>query len=99
MNFGDRDAMLTLAKERMGALKTKYPKAQLLDADQVRTIFLIVDDPAKYHKKAVASLSPGNSRKLGGSSGEQTCSRLLRVLRLGRRFMIVALMPRAKPQG
>jgi formate dehydrogenase iron-sulfur subunit len=49
MNFGERDAMMTLAKERLTAVKAKYPKAQLLDADQVRTVFLVVDDPAKYH--------------------------------------------------
>jgi hypothetical protein len=33
-------------------VKSKYPKAQLLNADFVRTIFLVVDEPAKYHKFA-----------------------------------------------
>jgi len=64
MNFGERDAMLALAQERLGKLKAKYPKAQLLDADSVRTIFLVVDDPKKYHKFAVASATSGISRKL-----------------------------------
>lgn len=58
MNFGDRDEMLKLAKERVEALKAKYPKAQLLDADMVRVIYLVVDDPKKYHKNAVAGLQP-----------------------------------------
>lgn len=64
MNFGDRDAMLTLAKERLEKLKAKYPKAQLIDADQIRVIYLVVDEPRKYHKNAIASVSPGFIRKL-----------------------------------
>jgi formate dehydrogenase iron-sulfur subunit len=83
MNFGDRDAMLTLAKERLGTLKEKYPKAQLLDADQVRTVFLVVDDPARYHKKAVAGLTPGNTRRLAARPVSRPVAGLLRVLRLG----------------
>ena len=53
MNFGERDAMLTLAKERLER-QGQFPKAQLLDADQVRVIYLVVDDPKKYHKNAIA---------------------------------------------
>jgi formate dehydrogenase iron-sulfur subunit len=64
MNFGDRDAMLALGKERLAKLKAKYPKAQLLDADSVRTIFLVTEDPKMYHEFAVAGLEPGISRKL-----------------------------------
>ena len=65
MNFGDRDKMLALAKKRLAELKKKYPKAQLLDSDSVRTIFLVIDDPQKYHKFAVASNEHGGiSRKL-----------------------------------
>lgn len=64
MNFGERDAMLALAKERLEKLKGLHPKAQLLDADQVRVIFLVVDDPRKYHKNAVAGLKPSTNRQL-----------------------------------
>lgn len=60
MVFGDRDKILELAGERLAKVKEKYPKAQLLDPDQVRTIYLVVDDPRKYHKNAVASASPVN---------------------------------------
>ena len=65
LNFGERDAMQAMANERLEKLKAKYPKAQLLDADSVRTIYLVADDPKKYHKNAVASAAPaGISRKL-----------------------------------
>ena len=63
MNFGERDAMLTLAKERLEKLKGKSPKAQLIDADQIRVIYLVVDDPRKYHKNAIASVRPGFIRR------------------------------------
>jgi len=58
MNFGERDEILQMARERLAAIKEKYPKAQLLDADQVRVIYLVTDDPVKYHKNAVASVTP-----------------------------------------
>ncbi|MHC1724954.1 MAG: 4Fe-4S dicluster domain-containing protein [Syntrophobacteraceae bacterium] len=58
MNFGDLSEMQKLAKERLEIVKAKFPKAQLLDADQVRVIYLVVDDPKKYHKNAVAALRP-----------------------------------------
>jgi formate dehydrogenase iron-sulfur subunit len=64
MNFGDRDAILALANERLEKLKGKYPKAQLLDADQIRVIYLVVDDPRKYWKNAVAGLSHGIVHRL-----------------------------------
>jgi len=64
MNFGERDEMLKLANEKLAALKAKYPKAQLLDADQVRVIYLVLDDPKKYHKNAVAGLRPAEGSKL-----------------------------------
>jgi formate dehydrogenase iron-sulfur subunit len=55
MNFGDRDAMLDMANKRLKEVKKMHPKAQLLNAESVRTIFLVVDDPKKYHKFAQAS--------------------------------------------
>jgi len=58
MNFGDRAEILKMANDRLAVVKAKYPKAQLLDHDQVRVIYLVIDDPKKYHKNAVASL-PG----------------------------------------
>jgi formate dehydrogenase iron-sulfur subunit len=52
MNFGDRDKMLDMAQKRLKELKAVYPKAQLLNAEIVRTIFLVIDDPQKYWKHA-----------------------------------------------
>ena len=57
MNFGERAEILKLANDRLAGLKAKYPRAQLLDPDQVRVIYLVADAPGKYHKNAVASLS------------------------------------------
>lgn len=54
MNFGERDEILALAKERLEAVKKEFPKAQLLDVDSVSVIFLVMDEPARYHKFAVA---------------------------------------------
>jgi formate dehydrogenase iron-sulfur subunit len=64
MNFGDRDAMLTMAKERLEKMKGKYSKAQLIDADQIRVIYLVIDDPRKYWKNSIASLNRGIVHKL-----------------------------------
>ena len=52
MNFGDRAKILDMAQKRLKELKAVYPKAQLLNAETHRTIFLVVDDPKKYHKYA-----------------------------------------------
>ncbi len=62
MNFGDRDKMLALADKRLKELRPKHPKAQLLNADTVRTIYLVVDDPFKYHKFAAANHDLGITR-------------------------------------
>lgn len=53
LNFNDRNKILDMAKKRLIELKAVYPKAQLLGADFLRTIFLVVDDPQKYHKFAL----------------------------------------------
>ena len=50
MNFGDREEMLKLAEKRLAEVKKKFPKAQLIDADSVRVIFLTADAPALYSK-------------------------------------------------
>jgi formate dehydrogenase iron-sulfur subunit len=62
MNFGERSEILKMASERLAVIKPKYPKAQLLDADQIRVIFLVTDDPRKYHKNAIAAVQPKDGR-------------------------------------
>jgi len=65
MNFGDRSMILDMANTRVAELKKKgFNKAQLLDSDSIRTVFLVVDDPIIYHKFAVAQNDLGISRKL-----------------------------------
>lgn len=54
MNFGDRDEMLKLAEKRLAEAKKKHPKAQLVDADSVRVIFLTADDPTLYSPTLMA---------------------------------------------
>ena len=57
MNFGDREEMLALAKQRLAKVKKYYPDAVLGDADSVRVIYLFQTKPEKYHKTAVASVT------------------------------------------
>jgi formate dehydrogenase iron-sulfur subunit len=52
--FGDRKDILAMAKSQVEELKKTYPKAQALNPDEVRVIYIVVDDPKKYHKFAVA---------------------------------------------
>lgn len=71
MNFGDREDMLKLAEQRLAEAKKKFPKAQLIDADSVRVIFLTADAPALYSPTLQADASaaipshrqPGYSRQ------------------------------------
>ncbi|MBA4358351.1 MAG: formate dehydrogenase, partial [Desulfovibrio sp.] len=58
MNFGDRDAMLALAKKSLETAKKKYPGAQLVDEESVRVIFLTQDKPALYAKNLMADATP-----------------------------------------
>jgi len=62
MNFGDIDDMLKMAEERLKEVKATNPKAQILNAESVRTIFLVADDPKKYHEFAQASDPGGITR-------------------------------------
>jgi formate dehydrogenase iron-sulfur subunit len=64
MNFGDRKAMLEMANKRLGQVKSLYKDAMLANPDDVRVIFLLVDDPKRYHKFAVAENTIGITRKM-----------------------------------
>ena len=57
MNFGDREEILVMARKRLATVKKNNPKAKLLDADDVRVIYLVTEDPTLYHTFAVASNS------------------------------------------
>jgi formate dehydrogenase iron-sulfur subunit len=62
MNFGDMDKMQEMAKKRLDAVKTTFPKAELTGADYQRVVILFADDPKKYHKFASASPVEGITR-------------------------------------
>lgn len=64
MNFGDRDTMLEMAKKRLAEVKGRYKDAMLANPDDIRVIFLLVDDPKKYYKFAVAENTIGITRKM-----------------------------------
>jgi formate dehydrogenase iron-sulfur subunit len=52
MVFGERDKILEMAKKRAEELKKTYPKAVALNADDVRVIFVVKEDPKKYYEFA-----------------------------------------------
>jgi formate dehydrogenase iron-sulfur subunit len=64
MNFGDRKAILETANKRLEQVKGTYKDAMLANPDDVRVIFLLTDDPKKYHKFAVAANDIGITRKM-----------------------------------
>jgi formate dehydrogenase iron-sulfur subunit len=64
MNFGDRKDMLEKANKRLAEVKGAYKDAMLANPDDVRTIYLLADDPKKYHKFAVAENTIGITRKM-----------------------------------
>ncbi|MFH1113821.1 MAG: 4Fe-4S dicluster domain-containing protein [Pseudomonadota bacterium] len=52
MVFGERGKILEEVKERVERLKKTYPKAQALNPDDVRVIFIVKEDPKKYYQFA-----------------------------------------------
>jgi formate dehydrogenase iron-sulfur subunit len=50
--FGERDKIVEMAKKRAEELKKTHPKAAALNADDVRVIFVVKDDPNKYYQFA-----------------------------------------------
>ncbi len=54
MNFGDRRAILEMANKRLLEATRVYKKAVLTNPERARVIFLLIDDPKKYHKFAMA---------------------------------------------
>jgi formate dehydrogenase iron-sulfur subunit len=52
MVYGDRKEILALVAKRVEELKKTYPKAMALNSDEVRVIYIVTDDPRKYHQHA-----------------------------------------------
>ncbi len=57
LNFGDRNEMLGLAEKRLAMVKKAYTKAMLLDAEDIRVVYLVAYPPDFYHDNAMASNS------------------------------------------
>jgi len=64
MNFGERKEILEKANKRLAEVKGTYKDAMLSNPDDIRVIYLLVDDPKKYHKFAVAENTIGITRKM-----------------------------------
>jgi formate dehydrogenase iron-sulfur subunit len=63
MNFGEREEMLALAAKHLEYAKKKHPKAQLLDSDDLRVIYLVTQDRTKYFEFAQRQEQPMFTRK------------------------------------
>jgi len=80
MTFGNRNEILKLAKKRLGMVKKKYPKAMLLDPDDVNVIYLVGFDPALYHENALAGTGKrGMSRSVAIRKMMGPFAKMLRV--------------------
>jgi formate dehydrogenase iron-sulfur subunit len=55
MNFGDRDKMSALAKERFDKAKNRFPKVTLTGLEDLRVFYLLADEPKMYYIYAKAS--------------------------------------------
>ncbi len=58
MNFGDREDMLTMANDRLAKAQKRWPTATLVDADDVRVIYLCAYDPKAYYEHVTAEANP-----------------------------------------
>ena len=55
MNFGEREEMLTLARQRLEQVKKSHPQAALLNPDDINVIYLTAYKALLYHEFSVAS--------------------------------------------
>ena len=52
LRIGERPEILQRVAARVAELKKAYPQAKALNPDDVRVIFIVTDDPLKYHQYA-----------------------------------------------
>jgi len=76
MKFGERNAIVDMAEKRLAEVQSRYKEAMLANAGDVRAIYLLVDDPERYHKFAVADNTIGITRKVALRRLFQPLSRL-----------------------
>ncbi len=76
MNFGDRDKMVKMGRERLAEAKKLFPRATLTGLNDLRVFYLLADVPKMYYTYAEADLSPARMdrktalRKIGRSFRE-----------------------------
>lgn len=59
MHFGARKDMIRLAQARRDQVLARYPKAMLVDPDEVSTIYLIAFEPTRYFENVIAAAGSG----------------------------------------
>jgi formate dehydrogenase iron-sulfur subunit len=64
MQFGDRDNIRMMAENRLDEVKNVHRRASLLYPEAVRVIFLVKDDPEKYHQFAAKENTVVITRKM-----------------------------------
>jgi len=64
MSFGDRKVILEKAEKRLAEVQVHQKEALLANAGDVRAVYLLADDPARYHKFAVVENTIGVTRKV-----------------------------------
>ena len=79
MNFGEREAMLKLGEERLAKVKKTYPKAQLLDPEDVSVIYLVTEDRKLYHE--YAERTDAHATRLAGMTRQELLGRVAKPLR------------------
>ena len=52
MVFDERDALLTLAQQRLAAARERFPKAHLVDVDDVSVSYLLAEEKEHYYEHA-----------------------------------------------
>jgi formate dehydrogenase iron-sulfur subunit len=64
MAFGDWDEIVEEGFKRQNSLKSRFPRAQLLNAEDVRTVYLVVDESTAYWEFAGGVRRSGIDRRL-----------------------------------
>jgi formate dehydrogenase iron-sulfur subunit len=81
MNFGAREDMIRLAQTRKEQVADQYPKAMLVDPDDVSAIYLIAFEPGRYFENVIAAAGTG------GMTRQAALQRLLRPFSRAARAM------------
>ena len=62
MSFGERAVIRKMAENRLDEVRNEHRKASLIYPEAIRVIFLVKDDPEKYHQFAARQNETGGKR-------------------------------------